>query len=179
MRLVVGCAALALVMAQGAKAQQADPVAAAPGTETPGAAEPGKGLIDADLEPAVGGYTYNPSARRDPFISLTKPVSADRSARQRPAGMEGFLIAEVALRGVVKTAGGGLNVGEKAGYVAVLQGTDKKSYFVREGQRLYDGVITAIDATSVTLRQEVSDPLSPVRTRDVKKSLYASEEARR
>ncbi len=71
------------------------------------------------------------------------------------------------------------DVGQKAGYVAVFQGTDKKSYFVREGQRLYDGVITAIDATSVTFRQEVADPLSPVRTRDVKKSLYASEEARR
>ena len=41
-----------------------------------------------------------------------------------------------------------------------------------------DGVITGIDATSVTFRQEVSDPLSPVRTRDVRKSLYTSEEAR-
>ena len=46
------------------------------------------------------------------------------------------------------------------------------------GQRLYDGQITAVDATSVTFRQEVTDPLSPVKTREVRKSLYASEEAR-
>jgi hypothetical protein len=46
------------------------------------------------------------------------------------------------------------------------------------GQRLFDGVITAVDASSVTMRQEVTDPLSPVKTRDVRKSLYASEEAR-
>jgi hypothetical protein len=30
----------------------------------------------------------------------------------------------------------------------------------------------------VTFRQEVTDPLSPVKTREVRKSLYASEEAR-
>ena len=35
-----------------------------------------------------------------------------------------------------------------------------------------------VDASSVTFRQEVTDPLSPVKTRDVRKSLYASEEAR-
>ncbi len=39
-------------------------------------------------------------------------------------------------------------------------------------------VITAVDATSVTFRQEVTDPLSPVKTREVRKSLYATEEAR-
>jgi hypothetical protein len=35
-----------------------------------------------------------------------------------------------------------------------------------------------VDATSVSFRQEVTDPLSPVKTRDLKKSLYATEEAR-
>jgi hypothetical protein len=57
-------------------------------------------------------------------------------------------------------------------------GADGKTYFVTTGQRLYDGLITAVDATSVTFRQEVTDPLSPVKTREVRKSLYASEEAR-
>ena len=145
----------------------------------PAASEAPKASIDTDLEPASDGYTYNPAARRDPFVSLNRPVSADRGSRQRPQGMEGFMIAEVALRGIVRMAGGGRGVGDKPGLVAVFQGTDNKSYFVREGQRLYDGVVTAIDATSVTFRQEVTDPLSPVRTKDVKKSLYASEEARR
>ena len=35
-----------------------------------------------------------------------------------------------------------------------------------------------VDAATVTFRQEVTDPLSPVRTRDLKKSLYVTEEAR-
>lgn len=176
MKVLIAFAVVVFAAANGATAQEADPKVAA---EASASSEPTKGSIDADLEPAADGYSYNPAARRDPFISLNRPVSADRSARQRPAGMEGFLIMEVALKGIVRTAGGGLGVGQKAGLVAVFQGTDNKSYFVREGQRMYDGVITAIDSTSVTFRQEVTDPLSPVRTRDVKKSLYASEEARR
>jgi len=83
--------------------------------------------------------------------------------------MEGFLIQEVALKGIVKTP---------RGYTAMLLGTDGKSYFVGVGQRLFDGLVTAIDATTVTFRQEVTDPLSTVKSRELKKTLYPSEEAR-
>ena len=122
-----------------------------------------------ELQPDPTGYTYNPQGRRDPFVSLIKPVSADQSARTRKAGLEGLLIQEVALKGIVK---------DQKGYIAMLLGTDTKSYFARSGQRLFDGVITGIDAATVTFRQEVTDPLSTVKSRDVKKTLYPSEEAR-
>ncbi|HMC08036.1 MAG TPA: pilus assembly protein PilP [Actinomycetota bacterium] len=115
------------------------------------------------------GYAYNPMGRRDPFVSLLKPVSPDQGPKTRRPGMEGFLIQEVALKGIVKTP---------KGYIAMLLGTDGKSYFVGVGQRLFDGVVTAIDATTVTFRQEVTDPLSTVKSRDMKKTLYPSEEAR-
>jgi type IV pilus assembly protein PilP len=124
------------------------------GTEGPGSGE---------------GYTYNPMGRRDPFVSLLKPVSPDQGPKTRRPGMEGFLIQEVALKGIVKTP---------KGFTAMLLGTDGKSYFVGVGQRLFDGLVTAIDATTVTFRQEVTDPLSTVKSRDVKKTLYPSEEAR-
>jgi Tfp pilus assembly protein PilP len=107
--------------------------------------------------------------RRDPFVSLLKPVSPDQGPKTRRPGMEGFLIQEVALKGIVKTP---------KGYTAMLLGTDGKSYFVGPGQRLFDGVVTAIDATTVTFRQEVTDPLSTVKSREMKKTLYPSEEAR-
>jgi Tfp pilus assembly protein PilP len=92
--------------------------------------------------------------------------------------MEGFLIQEVALKGIVKTPGGGEGVAERPGFIAIFLGTDGKSYFVNVGQRLFDGQITAIDGSSVTFRQEVADPLSPVKTREFKQSLHESEEAR-
>jgi type IV pilus assembly protein PilP len=153
-----------------AAAAQAPP-AASPSPEASPAAtgENLKSLIDQELQPDPTGYAYNPQGRRDPFVSLLKPVSADQGARTRRPGMEGFLIQEVALKGIVK---------DKSGYVAMLLGTDGKSYFVKSGQRLFDGVITAIDAATVTFRQEITDPLSTVRSREVKKTLYPSEEAR-
>jgi len=124
------------------------------------------------------GYSYDPEGRRDPFVSLQRPVAADRGPKTRKPGMEGFLIQEVALKGIVRTTGGGTGLAQKSGFIAMFLGADGKSYFVTTGQRLYDGVITGVDATSVTFRQEVTDPLSPVKTREVRKSLYASEEAR-
>jgi hypothetical protein len=111
-------------------------------------------------------------------VSLSKPVQAKGLSGPRPQGFPGFLIQEVALRGIVRTSEPGTGPAAKPGYIAVFQGTDGKSYFVNVGQRLFDGVITGIDASSVTFRQEVTDPLSPVKTREVRKSLYASEEAR-
>ena len=131
-----------------------------------------------DAEVDTGGFTYNSQGRRDPFVSLQRPVAADRGPKTRKPGMEGFLIQEVALKGVVRTAGGGMGIAADPGFIATFLGADGKSYFVKMGQRLYDGVITAVDATSVTFRQDVTDPLSPVKSREVRKSLYASEEAR-
>ena len=62
----------------------------------------GKSIIDQELEPAPGGYAYNPQGRRDPFISLVKPVGPQGTKGPRPQGIPGFLIQEVALKGVVK-----------------------------------------------------------------------------
>jgi Tfp pilus assembly protein PilP len=149
---------------------QAPPPAQSPSpSPSPAGGDSLKSLVDRELQPDTTGYSYNPQGRRDPFVSLLKPVSAAEGARTRRPGMEGFLIQEVALKGIVR---------DKGGYVAMLLGTDGKSYFVKVGQRLFDGAITRIDATSVTFRQEVTDPLSTVKSREVKKTLYPSEEAR-
>jgi Tfp pilus assembly protein PilP len=175
MRLALS-SVLLLLLAASAPAQQppATPTPA-PGAEAaPG--EPARAPLDVEVE--TGGYSYNSQGRRDPFVSLQRPVAADRGPKTRKPGLEGFLIQEVALKGVVKTQGGGTGIAQKPGFIAILLGADQKSYFVTTGQRLYDGVIIAVDATSVTFRQEVTDPLSPVKTREVRKSLYASEEAR-
>jgi Tfp pilus assembly protein PilP len=143
--------------------------AAATPTEAPGGAPTDVSRPPLDAEMETGGYTYNSQGRRDPFVNLQRPVAADRGPKTRKPGMEGFLIQEVALKGIVKTEGA---------YIAMLLGTDQKSYFCKLGQRLFDGQIVAMDAATVTFRQDVTDPLSPVRTREVKKTLYPSEEAR-
>lgn len=126
-------------------------------------------LLERELAVQPGQYTYQPAGRRDPFISLLVNVGPSEAPKQRPPGIQGLLVQELALKGIVK---------DQSGFIAMMQATDGKSYFAKVGQRFYDGVIVAMDAASVTFRQEVTDPLSPVRTRDVKKSLYSTEEAR-
>jgi Tfp pilus assembly protein PilP len=166
-RLLLALAGTLLLGAGLAGAQTPDPAATPAPSPTPDTV---KSIIDQELQPDPTGYAYNPQGRRDPFVSLLKPVSADQGAKTRRPGLEGLLIQEVALKGIVK---------DQKGYIAMLLGTDGKSYFVRNGQRLFDGVITAINAATVTFRQEVTDPLSTVKSRDVTKSLYpSSEEAR-
>ncbi len=125
-----------------------------------------RAILERETEPQPGQYSYNPGNRRDPFVSLVKPVEG-AAHPTRKEGMEGFLINEVALKGIVKT---------REGYVALIVGPDqRKAYFPKVGQRFFDGVITAMDQTTVTFRQEDTNPLSPVRVREVKKSLYPEE----
>ncbi len=175
--------ASALLLATAAFAQQPEPAAVAP-TGAPAEEPQDKATATdvtrppLDLELESGGYAYNSQGRRDPFVSLRRPVAADRGPKTRKPGMEGFLIQEIALKGIVKTKGGGLGSARQAGFIAVILGADGKSYFVTSGQRLYDGQIVGVDATSVVFRQEVTDPLSPVKTREVRKYLNATEEAR-
>ncbi|MFN8091531.1 MAG: hypothetical protein U0599_04785 [Vicinamibacteria bacterium] len=175
-------AAAALVLAAAAFASAQSPAPAAPATAAPAVPAEAAGTdaerppLDVELE--AGGFAYNSMGRRDPFVSLLRPVAPDRGPKTRKPGMEGFLIQEIALKGIVRTKGGGIGLAAQPGYIALFLGADGKSYPVRVGQRLYDGEIVGVDATSVTFRQEVTDPLSPVKTREVRKSLNALEEAR-
>ena len=165
MKATLGVIALLLAATMAAAQAPAPDASPSPASVSPDVV---KNRIDQEIAPAPGSYSYTAQGRRDPFVSLLKPVSESGPGKRRP-GMEGFLIQEVALKGIVK---------DSKGFTAMLLGTDGKSYFVKVGQRLFDGVITAIDASTVTFRQEVTDPLSSVRSRDVKKTLYPSEEGR-
>ena len=149
---------------------QAPPAAPPASPEAPGAAADARiqSILDQELTPAPGSFTYNPQGRRDPFVSLQRPVTAEEGVRGKRPGLEGMLIQEIALKGIVRTP---------RGFIAMLQGTDGKSYFAQHGQKLADGVVTSIEAAVVTFRQDVTDPLSVVKVRELKKSLYQIEEA--
>jgi type IV pilus assembly protein PilP len=164
--LLVSCALAASVTAF---AQQPAPSpAASPAPAGPGGGELIQSILEQELDAPRNGYIYNPAGRRDPFISLAKPIANDDSNnRPRRPGIEGFLLQETSLKGVVKN---------NDGWIAVLEGPDRKGYFVRIGQRMHDGVITAIDAAGLTFRQEITDPLSPAKSRDVRRLLNSAQE---
>ncbi len=122
----------------------------------------------APLEPQ--GYTYNAEGRRDPFVSLVRRGTdvAVSSTGERPAGIPGMTAAEVVLKGIVETP---------KGWMAVLQGTDAKTYLVRPGDRLLDGTVRTITADTMVILQRVNDPLSLQTTREVRKVLRETEGA--
>ena len=107
-----------LVAAAGARARRAGARAAAgrarsrgsaarrgPPRPLPGAADATPRVRRSTSSSRPGGYAYNSGGRRDPFVSLQRPVAADRGPKTRKPGMEGFLIQEIALKGIVQDDG--------------------------------------------------------------------------
>ena len=157
-------------------ASQAAPAPQAPATPPPAGSGAGAGAAQtppaaAPVEPLEPqGFTYNPEGRRDPFVSLVRrgtEVAASGSG-ERPSGIPGMTAAEVVLKGIVKTP---------QGWMAMLQGTDAKTYLVRAGDRMLDGTIRTITADTMVIVQKVNDPLSLQTTREVRKMLRETEEA--
>jgi Tfp pilus assembly protein PilP len=114
-------------------------------------------------------FAYDPSGRRDPFVSLVGRGSVQDPTAVRPAGPLGMLINEISLKGIMK---------ERNGFVALVQGPDKKTYAIRSGQRLFDGSVKTITQDAVVFSQDVNDPLSLVKQKEVRKTLRSVEENR-
>ncbi len=111
---------------------------------------------------------YDPAGRRDPFVSLALSGAA-LPAGDRPAGVGGLLISELTLRGIVQS---------QERLLATVQGPDKRAYTVANGERLLDGTVKVITADAVVFVQRVDDPLSPIKQREIRKTLRTTEENR-
>ena len=142
-----------------------DGTAGAPGADAPSVdAVPVTGA-DGAAPPESAGFTYNAEGRRDPFISLVGQ-GAGASVGSRPAGLAGLAVAEVTLRGTMTSRGG---------FVAMVRGVDQKTYIVRTGDALLDGVVQSISLDDMVIVQEVNDPLSLESQREVRKFLRQAE----
>ena len=113
-------------------------------------------------------WSYDQAGRRDPFRSLVENVVI-KGEGERPEGIEGMLITEVDLVGIVTSPRGDL---------VFLTGSDNRGYFLREGDALYDGQVKNIDraAGRVVFRQKVEDPREIKPYREVIKKLHTSTE---
>ena len=164
-RVIVATAVLIAAGDAVARPQQGTPQAgaAAPAPAGGGAQAPGATASPAPdqlIEPS--GFTYDPEGRRDPFVSLAGRGGAGSATGSRPAGLAGLTVAEVTLRGTMRG---------REGFVGVLQGADQKTYIVRAGDRLFDGAIRTISQNDMVIVQQVNDPLSLEKQREVRKML--------
>ena len=146
-----------------ALAQSAAPNA----SPAPVAAVPQGGVVP--LEPQ--GFDYDPENRRDPFVSLVRRgTDTARSAPgTRGPGLGGLETSEVTLKGTVQSSDG---------YLAIVAGADNKTYIVHVGDRLLDGTIRSITPNAMVILQQVSDPLSLEKQREVRKTIRQADEAK-
>ncbi|MBI3391857.1 MAG: pilus assembly protein PilP [Nitrospirae bacterium] len=116
-------------------------------------------------------YFYNPSGRRDPFMSLL--VLEKESDRARLAGdippLERHAIPEMRVIGIV---------GGPAGFVAMLEMPDGRGYSVREGSIVgrNKGVVRRIDRGSVIVEETLKTRLGELQQRKYTLELRKKEE---
>jgi Tfp pilus assembly protein PilP len=151
-----------MVMASTTSAQQRgqSPTPPAPSTAAQQPSQPAE----------VGApFTYNPEGRRDPFVSLVGRGNDPKAQGVRPPGVPGLLINEVSVKGIVRNS---------VGFVALIQGPDNKTYVVKAGDRLMDGAVKSIVQDAVVFSQDVNDPLSLVKQKEIRKVLRSAEGGR-
>ena len=88
---------------------------------------------------------------------------------QEVEGVGALSVDELSVRGIVASP---------SGLVAMVQGPDKKTFLVRPNDKLLDGVVKSISAEGLVILQEVNDPLSLVKQKEVRKMLHGNEEGK-
>lgn len=105
-------------------------------------------------------------ARRDPFESLiSRQQAAARSQAALPPGIAGLQVSTLRLDGIVKSP---------RGMIAVVSNPQARTYFLREGDKLYDGQVEKIAMDGVSFHEEGKDAFGKPVERQVNKRIYSS-----
>ena len=105
-------------------------------------------------------------ARRDPFESLTsRQDAAAKNAANLPPGKAGLQVGTLRLDGIVRSPNG---------MIAVVTNPQSRTYFLREGDQLYDGKVDKIGMDNVSFHELGKDAFGKPVERQVNKRLYSS-----
>ena len=122
--------------------------------------------------PAAGSSPSAPApdeskvARRDPFESLTsRQEAAARAGANLPPGKAGLQVGTLRLDGIVKAPNG---------MIAVVTNPQSRTYFLREGDQLYDGRVEKIAMDGVSFHEIGKDAFGKPVERQVNKRIYSS-----
>jgi len=117
--------------------------------------------------PAAPAVAPEPKvARRDPFESLVgAQKAAAEMAKNLPPGKAGLQVASLRLDGIVKSSNG---------MIAVVTNPQARTYFLREGDQLYDGRVEKIAMDGVSFHEVGKDAFGKPVERQVNKRIYSS-----
>ena len=158
--LLLGLALSAAIALPAQTAPAKTPAKPAPKSTKAAAKKPATATAPAssDAEPKV--------ARRDPFESLTsRQEQASRTAANLPPGKAGLQVSTLRLDGIVRSPNG---------MIAVVSNPQQRTYFLREGDQLYDGSVDKIAMDSVAFHELGKDAFGKPVERQVNKRIYSS-----
>jgi hypothetical protein len=167
----------------GAGAKPAAPATAKPAATTPAkaAAKPagksgrrkGAGAGKPPVEKAAGpagapkaaAESEVKAARRDPFESLLAHSQGGKGNPNLPPGKAGLQVSTLRLDGIVRAPNG---------MIAVVSNPQSRTYFLREGDHLYDGSVEKITMDGVAFHEEGKDAFGKPVERQVNKRIYST-----
>lgn len=161
---------LLLCLTPIAGAQTPAPKPAAPQAQPAPAPAPGAAAAaPAATPPPQEAYTYKADGRRDPFLNLIGSGTEGKITSRKGEGAAGLTVGEISVRGVMQSRGA---------LIAMVQGPDNRTYVVHQGDKLLDGTVKSVTPQGLVIVQEVNDPLSLIKTREVRKMLRSLEDAK-
>ena len=135
--------------------------------QTPQAPAPAPANPAAQPPTPPSSFVYARDGRRDPFVDLVNRGTDASSRPVTPAdGVAGLTAEEIVVRGIVESRGA---------WAAMVSGSAGKVFTVRAGDRLADGTVQTITAQYLVIQQQVNDPLSLEKQREVRKYLRGGE----
>jgi Tfp pilus assembly protein PilP len=150
--------------------QRAMPAKASKATANAKSLAPSKGKMPAAAtsptaaaDPAIEA-TSETVGKRDPFAALINNRKDEGAGIHLPPGKAGLVIATVRVDGTVRSGNG---------MIAIVSNPGNSVYFVREGDRLYDGDVAKIGLDGVTFREDSKDAFGHPIERTVTKRIYA------
>ncbi|HEY6269760.1 MAG TPA: hypothetical protein VIX11_15770 [Candidatus Acidoferrum sp.] len=167
----------------GTPAQQAAPAASKPAPQTAKPAgkpaaksaakargkSPAKTAVKAVEKPSTPGAPPEAAesevkqARRDPFESLIGRQNKTQAIL--PPGKLGLQVSTLRLDGIVRSPNG---------MIAVVSNPQARTYFLRDGDRLFDGSVEKISMDGVSFHEEGKDAFGKPVEHQVNKRLYSS-----
>jgi hypothetical protein len=160
--LVLSQSILLTLCVQGSPAQERNSVSKS------AAIHAGQISKNVEVPAKASGVLYQSGNRRDPFLNplliakKDKPADEEVSRGLPPPGIAGTYIEQAILQGIAL---------RDSGRVAIVRGADTRAYFLKEGDRLFDGYVKTIESASITLIRETKMRSGKVLTQDVIKRL--------
>ena len=136
----------------------------APAKPAADAKAPAKTAASASNKPGAKPAEEKAATRRDPFDTLlTKARAGNAPPENLPPGKAGLIVDTLRIDGIVHSPNG---------MIAIVSNPQQRVYFLREGDKLYDGSVQKIALDSISFNEIGKDAFGKPLERSVTRRLY-------